>query len=318
MNFKDKYLKYKKKYLKLKNQIGGVNTGSTLVIETETETGPNEINEPDTTSFFTYTYINPIPESFIVLPTIDNLFSLLFSLDEFQTFYLNLFASYYMPSPNLIKDRLEYITSQKPDGTNAISIYNKEKKEIMDAFNSFKEIYSSFQTLFIKNLQIVNGIISLDENSYFYKILDSLSINAINANKLLKYYKFIMACYNFNIDKEYTYEGTKYKLYFVKVPLKVIFSIRDENFIDYGYLMEFVEGDTIKKIKEDLEYWKLNQNLFMAAIFQLVRELETKEQFKPMYFNAIEHVIWDKNKNTLIYIDIDVRHTISQIIRSTS
>jgi len=270
-----------------------------------------EEEKVDTTLFFKYEYINPIPDSLIVTE-IDTLFSLLFSLDKYQLFSSNMTVAYYIPSPELIEIRLKFLSHFGIQ--DRVLVFNKEKKDTENKYNELKKIYSSFETLFIKSLTIdysksdehTNvGIIILDGNPYFYKKLNTESINTLDPTSLLRNYKFIKACNKFNIDNEYTYEDNKYKLHFVSVPLKVIFSI-DKDFINIGYLMEIVEGDTIRKIKkEDNTYWKLNETLIKTALHKLVDVL-TKKKFLIVDLND-DNVMWNKETETLTYIDIDVQ-----------
>ena len=392
MDFKDKYFKYKNKYLKLKKQIGGGNikiikesdnqeiiinnksislqmeilvnkvnkvkkkmtdsvklgdflynftdnseiklndtdfyiiniifkksTGIGLTLEEE-----NFLNElfgikkvttvaeekVDTTLFFNYEYINPIPDSLRVTE-IDTLFSLLFSLYKSQSFKTDDTVAYYIPISKLIENRLYFLRQYSTQ--NPILVFNKEKKNEMDAFNLLKKIYSSFDTLFVKSLIIDysksigyenTGIINLDGNPYFYKKLNTLSDSPVGANSILKIYKFIKDCNNLNIDKEYIYNDNKYNLHFVRVPLKVILSINKDQ-IDIGYLMEIVKGDTIREIKrKDSKYWKSNEQLIKTALHSLVVVLTTKKFFI-LDLND-DNVIWDKESNTLTYIDINV------------
>jgi hypothetical protein len=270
-----------------------------------------EKEEVDTTLFFKYEYINPIPDSLIVTE-IDTLFSLLFSLDKYQLFSSNMRVAYYMPTRELIEIRLKFLIDfgiQDP-----VLVFNKEKKDTENKYNELKKIYSLFETLFIKSLTIdysksnghTNvGIIELDDHRYFYKILNTQSINTLDPTSLLRNYEFIKACKNFNIDNEYTYEDNKYKLHFVSVPLKVIFSI-DKDFINIGYLMEIVEGDTIRKIKKEYNiYWKLNETLIKTALHKLVDVL-TEKKFLIVDLND-DNVMWNKETKTLTYIDIDVQ-----------
>ena len=166
------------------------------------------------------------------------------------------------------------------------------------------------ETLFIRSLKIDyslsdghknTGIIKLDR-SYFYKELYFASVETFSYESLFKYYKFIMDCNKLNIDKDY--DGI-YKLHFVTVPLKVIFSIKND-YIVMGYLMEVVEGHTIRKIKTQfLEYWKLNKELIKTALHSLV-EVLTENQFLIVDFND-DNVMWNMQTNTLTYIDISVR-----------
>lgn len=147
------------------------------------------------------------------------------------------------------------------------------------------------------------GIIELDD-SYFYKELDSITANHLDS--LLRNYKFIMDCNNLNIDKDYIYNDVHgdniYKLHFVTVPLKVIFSIKND-FIVLGYLMEIVAGHTIKKIKERCpEYWVLNKEFIKTALHSLV-EVLTEKRFLIVDFND-DNVMWNRKTNTLTYIDI--------------
>jgi hypothetical protein len=267
-----------------------------------------EKEKVDTTLFFKYEYINPIPDSLIVTE-IDTLFSLLFSLDKYQLFSSNRTVAYYMPTPKLIENRLDFLYNYGIP--NPISVFNKEKKKEMDTFNLLKKIYLSFETLFIKSLTIDysksnehknTGIIILDGNPYFYKKLNTLSDSTVDANSILKNYTFIKNCYNFDIDNEYTYKDNRYNLHFVKVPLKVILSINKDQ-IDIGYLMEIVKGNTIREIKrKDSQYWESNEQLIKTALHTLVDVLTTK-QFLIVDFND-DNVMWDKESNTLTYIDI--------------
>lgn len=268
-----------------------------------------EEEEVDTTLFFNYEYINPIPDSLRVTE-IDTLFSLLFSLDEYQSFSSNMTVAYYIPIPRLIENRLYFLRNYGIP--NPMSVFNKEKKNEMDTFNLLKEIYSSFETLFIKSLIIDysksnehknTGIINLDGNPYFYKKLNTLSNSTVGANSILKNYTFIKDCNNLDIDNKYTYEDNKYNLHFVRVPLKVILSINKDQ-IDIGYLMEIVKGDTIREIKrKDSEYWKSNEQLIKTALHSLVDVL-TEKKFLIVDFND-DNVMWDKESNTLTYIDIN-------------
>ena len=196
--------------------------------------------------------------------------------------------------------------------SNPISVFNKEKQNINDNYNKLDKIYPAFDTLFIRSLEIDysssdghknTGIIKLD-HCYFYKELDFLTVKTVSTDRLLSNYKFIMDCNNFNIDKDYVYNGDYiYKLHFVTVPLKVIFSIKN-NFIVIGYLMEIVSGYTISKIKESFsEYWKLNKELIKTALHSLV-EVLTEKRFLIIDFND-DNVMWDMKTNTLTYIDIN-------------
>lgn len=387
MDFKDKYFKYKDKYLKLKKQIGGGNikiikesdnqeiiinkksislqmeilvnevnevnkvkkkmtdsvklgdflynftdnseiklndtdfyiiniifkksTGICLTLEEENFLnellGIKKVTTVDTTVFFNYKYINPIPDSLRVTE-IDTLFSLLFSLYESQSFKTDDTVAYYIPISKLIENRLYFLRQY----CNPILIFNKEKKNEMDAFNLLKKIYSSFDTLFVKSLIIDysksighenTGIINLDGNPYFYKKLNTLSYSPVGANSILKIYTFIKDCKNLDIDNEYTYKDNRYNLHFVRVPLKVILSINKDQ-IDIGYLMEIVKGDTIREIKrKDSKYWKSNEQLIKTALHSLVDVLTTKKFFI-LDFND-DNVMWDKESNTLTYIDIN-------------
>lgn len=266
--------------------------------------------EVDTTVFFNYKYINPIPDTLSVTE-IDTLFSLLFSLDKNQIFSSNMTVAYYMPTPKLIDNRLYFLRNYLK--SNPISVFNKEKKNEMETFNLLKKIYSSFETLFIKSLTIDysksnehknTGIINLDGTSYFYKNLNTLSDRTVYANDILKIYTFIEDCKNFNIDSEYADEDGRYNLHFVIVPLKVILSINKDE-IDIGYLMEIVKGNTIREIKKkDSKYWKSNEQLIKTALHSLVDVLTTKKFFISDFND--DNVIWDKESNTLTYIDINV------------
>jgi hypothetical protein len=289
------------------NELLGINEVTTVADDYELV---------DKTSFFKYEYIKIIPDS-IKVTEIDNLFSLLFSLNKDQSFSNStVYISYFIPRPELIEIRLNFLRDSGIQ--NPVSHFNQEKKEIIDNYNKLK-IYidenQSFETLFIKSLTIdysksdghTNiGIIKLNDNHYFYKQLNFILVKLIDSSDLLRNYKFINDCNNFNIDNEYTYDGNKYKLHFVKVFLKVIFSfdfIKDV--ITIGYLMEIVEGDTISKIKnEGLEYWESNKNLIKTALRKLVYVLTEKNFYILDLHN--DNVMWNKKTNTLTYIDINV------------
>lgn len=61
---------------------------------------------------------------------------------------------------------------------------------------------------------------------------------------------------------------------------------------------------TIREIKERFsEYWELNNKLIKTALNSLVKVL-TEKKFLIIDFND-DNVMWDKETNTLTYIDIN-------------
>jgi len=257
-----------------------------------------------------YTYINPIPDSMRV-PDLNILFSLFFSIDD-QTFNDLNYIAYFFNTRELITKRLSFLKSYGIP--NPINIFNKEKKMTVDTFIEINKIYPSFETIFIKDLKIDysksdghknTGIIILDK-PYFYKELDFFTLKTMDIFKIFKHYKFILDCNNMNIDTDYG----NYKLHFVTVPLKIIFSIRNDQFI-IGYLMEVVEGYTVRQIKRKfIEYWTKNSEIIKTALHTLVEKL-TEKQFLIVDFND-DNVMWNIETNTLTYIDISQRSFIRQ------
>jgi hypothetical protein len=276
------------------NFLDGI-LGIKHVVETEFEALNNS-------QIMHYTYINPIP-NFFKVPNINVLFSLFISFYD-HSFTIPNQLAYLLNTEELISERLLFLKSygiSKP-----INIFNKEKKTIANFYVELNKIYHLFETIYINDLKIDysksdghknTGILILDK-PYFYKELYSFRLETMFIGEILRNYKFILDCNNMNIDADYG----NYKLHFVTIPLKIIVSLKGDNFI-IGYLMEVVEGYTLRQIrKKYAEYWAKNYEIIKRALHSLV-EILTKKHFLIVDFND-DNVMWNMESNTLIYIDI--------------
>jgi hypothetical protein len=252
-----------------------------------------------------YEYIDEIPE-FLIIDKIDTLLSLLISLNRQSFDNLTLFIiAYYVNTQDLINKRLSYIKStgcQTP-----IKIFNEEKIKKYLFYEKLSKIYSLFETIFIKNLELDNsksnghpntGLLTIFDEKFFYKDLMIFEIDVLSIEKIFELYMFVLDCNNMNIDENFV----NYNIRFVNVPLKIIFSSKND-FIYVGYLMENVDGYTLRDIKKHFNnYWETNKENIKNALHTLVDKL-TNKQFLIVDFND-DNVIWNMNTNTLTYIDI--------------
>ena len=230
------------------------------------------------------------------------------------------YKGYTLEDKDWVLKRLEEIfeyTHENYDET--INLFNKDKENAITYYNKLNTIYDQFKTYFINNLVLNQvdrtnksyrenmGKIILDHKEYMYKQFDSDTIEiTLGLDRILSCYEFINNCNKiyFNISNSIEINGQNItvNIKFVEIPKIILFSLNN-NLINYGYLMEIVDGNTIRDIiLNDRIYWNKNEDIIKNAIYLLIDNL-TSRNFLINDF-AYDNIMWDKNTNTLIYIDI--------------
>jgi len=142
-----------------------------------------EKEEVDTTLFFKYEYINPIPDSLIVTE-IDTLFSLLFSLDKYQLFSSNMRVAYYMPTRELIEIRLKFLIDfgiQDP-----VLVFNKEKKDTENKYNRENKVIIAKDGISTKCVRYIKNKYFLNHHGWTFELIIK-NINEYYVNNWLLY-----------------------------------------------------------------------------------------------------------------------------------
>ena len=227
---------------------------------------------------------------------------------------------YIIEDKDWIQKRLEFLfkyTNNDYDKT--IDIYNKDKKRARDYYNKLNGIYDQYKTYFINTL-ILNqvdktnksyrenmGKINLYNKEYMYKQYDNDTIDTtFGVDRILDCYEFIdnsnKIYFNISDTIENNGQSITINIKFVEIPKIILFSLNN-NHINYGYLMEIVDGNTIRDIiSNDRTYWNKNEEVIKSAIYLLIDTL-TDKTFLINDF-AYDNIMWDKKTNTLTYIDI--------------
>ena len=220
---------------------------------------------------------------------------------------------YFTSDLEFVKNRIDEIKNHiKGTIQEAIEVFNKEKKSEQTKYDEIKSIFSGFENYYTNNLQLENlsgtnyrknmGKIMINSKQYMYKIFSTYFKNTIfhNLTDILNLYKFIINCnksYFLKIYKNIN-KNKYYRVEFIKIPKIIIFTKND-----IGYLMNFVEGVTVRDlIKNNNRYWLDNKELIKEAICNLIDNLTLKEILIIDF--AYDNVMWDIDSNKLTYIDI--------------
>jgi hypothetical protein len=227
---------------------------------------------------------------------------------------------YTLEDKDWIQKRLEQLfiyTHENYDET--IKIFNKDKEYAITYYNKLNSIYNQFKTYFINNLVLNQvdrtnrsyrenmGKVILDHKEYMYKQFNSDAIEiTLGLERILNCYEFIDNCNKiyFNISNSIKINGQNItvNIKFVEIPKIILFSLNN-NRINYGYLMEIVNGTTIRDIiLNDRTYWNENEDIIKKTIHLLIDKLSSINYLiDDMQY---DNIMWNKQTNTLTYIDI--------------
>jgi hypothetical protein len=350
MTYYEKYLKYKNKYMMLRNQLGGNNikiidieTKREYIVENriKIETQLNKLIQENKLGIFTRDELMHIGDLLyygnrgdIELSKIkyDEMMQIIESIDNPQFVKkevelpeidkseptndvglrllreLGLKNKYYDNSEKSIKDRLYFLNG----------FFNNDKKKAIITFNEEKLKYHTYLKELDDKLKRTAIKIKYDKEHIMtnYKDRSTMSeysdmliykeimpINksiTVNTANILFCIDFIEKCQNIiaNFNSKHF---DKYKIKFVNILPKLIILNKSPDTLSFGYLMEVVDGITVRDFKEQNE--KEFNDIIIPAIHSLVDTL-TELDFLIMDF-ALDNIMWNTATKTLTYIDIN-------------
>ncbi len=352
MTYYEKYLKYKNKYMTLRNQLGGNNikiidieTNREYVVENRTklELHLNKLIQENKLGIFTRDELAHIGDLLyyrnrgdIELSKIkyDEMMQIIESIDNPQFVKkevglpeidkseptndvglrllreLGLKNEYYDNSEKSIQDRLYFLNGY----------FNYDKKKAIITFNEEKQRYHTYLKELDDKLKRTRLEIKYDKEHIMtnYKGRSTMSqysdrliykeimpINksiTVNTANILFCIDFIEKCQNI-IAHFNSKRFDKYRIKFVNIYPKLIILNKSPDTLSFGYLMEVVDGVTVREFKEQNE--KEFNDIIIPAIHSLVDAL-TELDFLITDF-ALDNIMWNTGTKTLTYIDINPR-----------
>ena len=192
--------------------------------------------------------------------------------------------------------------------TTDILLFNKEKLSIIDIYRNLNEMYNMFTTYYINNIVLEQdlhltsyrssmGKININDKTYMYKVFNQIPFNT-TLKSLDEFYNFIYNCNTLYFHDDFD----DYIITMVQIPMICVFS-KNHKYITCGYLMDIVEGDTVRDIITNYPfYWDENKILIKTAILSLIGKLSSINYIITDF--AYDNIMWNMETNTLTFIDI--------------